>query len=183
MNHITGVADPQSTSWLLAGGVCQLPLTVLPQSLPQTVLKSTAEAPRVTSHCSAVQSTMTISPWQEHGMRQWQGRNKTHSCCKDIPRASASHNASQSGSPPSDSCPHTSTAGTRLCRKGSHISPLRGTLLNAKRYSRLDLRNGIHLSSLISRFLAHSLCSAQEPQQFGLATPEQQWSHEGQKGF
>lgn len=96
-------------------------------------------------HLSAVQSA-TISPWQEHGMGQWQGRNKTYSCCKDIPRASASRNASQSGSLPSDSCPHTSTAGMWLCRKGS--------LINAKRYFSLDLRNGIHLSSLIPRFFS-----------------------------
>lgn len=105
-----------------------------------------------------------------------------YSCCKDIPRASASHNANQSGSLPSDSCPRTNTAGTWLCSKGSHVSPLRGSLIHSKRYSSLDLRSNIYLSSLTPRLLAHSLCSDQEPQQFGLTTPEQQRSHKGQKG-
>lgn len=77
-----------------------------------------------------------------------------YSCCKDIPRASASHNANQSGSPPSDSCPRTNTAGTWLCSKGSHVSPLRGSLIHSKRYSSLDLRSNIYLSSLTPRLFS-----------------------------
>lgn len=41
--------EPRSTPRLPAGGVCQLHLTVLPRLLAQTVLKSMAETPRVTS--------------------------------------------------------------------------------------------------------------------------------------
>lgn len=131
---------------------CQLHLTILPQLLPQTALKSMAETARVTS------PLLSSAKWHDNFSQAgaWLGamarQNKTYSCCKDIPRASASHIANQPGSLPSDSCPRTNTAGTWLYRKGSHVSPLRGSLIHAKRYSSLDLKSGIHLSFLTPRF-------------------------------
>lgn len=45
---------------------------------------------------------------------------------------------SRSGFLPSDSCLRTDAAGARLCRVGSHISPLRESLIHAKGHTCLD---------------------------------------------
>lgn len=55
---------------------------------------------------------------------------------------------------PSDSCPQTDAAGAWLCREQSHVSPLRESLIHAKKYTSLDLRRGICTFSLTPRLFS-----------------------------
>lgn len=61
---------------------------------------------------------------------------------------------SQSGFLPPDSCPCTNAAGAWLRREGRHVSPLRESLIHAKRCTSLDLRRGICLFSLTPRLFS-----------------------------
>lgn len=64
---------------------------------------------------------------------------------------------SQPGFLPPDSCPGTDAAGAWLCREGSHVSPLRESLIHAKRCTGLDLRRGICPFSLTPKLFSSFL--------------------------
>lgn len=61
---------------------------------------------------------------------------------------------SQPGFLPSDSSPRTNAAGAWLWREGSHVSPLRESLIHAKSYTSLALRRGICPLSLTPRLFS-----------------------------